>query len=113
MAHNYSPLKTSHDGDELFVDPKEAKKQAKIRDLQSAYDKQRKADPTLETSISFGYSYLSMAWLSPFMKLGALKKLETGDIAELTNREKSENVKDRFQDVRLSSPCLPPCLSHR
>ena len=114
-AHAYSPLQTK-DGELVGTDPKEAAKEQQIRELQSAYDDQRKKDPTLETSIhpcSSPYSYLAMAWLSPFMRLGAIKKLETSDIAELTPRENSENVKDRFKDVSLSVALFPLGLAHR
>jgi ATP-binding cassette subfamily C (CFTR/MRP) protein 1 len=94
----YSALDTKEDG-ELTIDPNETKKEAKIRVAQAAYDDQRRRDPTLETSVrgpSMWFSYLSMSWLSPFMALGALKKLETTDIAKLTPREDSHNVQDRF-----------------
>ena len=94
---SYTPLKTE-DGD-VFLDEKETKKEARIRAAQHAYDEQRRLDPTLETSIrglAHAFSYLSMSWLSPFMRLGKLKKLETTDIAKLTPREDSHNVQDRF-----------------
>ena len=90
---SYTPLKTQDGG--VFLDEKERRKEAKLRAAQEAYDEQRRRDPTLETRIT-AFAYLSMSWLTAFMRLGGLKKLEDSDIPTLTARENSHNVQDRF-----------------
>ena len=113
----YSPLDTKEDG-ELTIDPNETKKEAKIRVAQAAYDEQRRRDPTLETSVrgpSMWFSYLSMSWLSPFMALGALKKLETTDIEALPAADPPSYTRDRArgshtQTAHLTRHCL--CTLH-
>ena len=104
MASQYSPLKMQG-GEVVGL----SKKEEKARRLQQSYDRGRSKDPTLETSAGL-LSFLTMGWLTPFMELGNAKKLEEGDIPQLTQRELSANVQRRFAEAwaRTDAPGRSP-----
>lgn len=75
------------------ADPAEAKKEAKIRQVQAALERELARDPTLTTSAGL-MQKLTMGWLTPVLKLGVKKsKMDQEDVPALCPTEQSLNIR--------------------